>query len=1389
MAVEYEIASDIATLKGVDTNTQLAHVVKLYTGAVTYDDEASSKYATVTIDGKSQRVMLCIAVSGNVAYDDVPSKYSTVDGHRCLNIVEPTGTEIVDDVPSVYETITVDGKNVRAIRCVLINQTPVYDGVSSTCTFVDSGKTHTAQLVNVVSAGAIEEIVKGVSPLSLPDAVADGLKYVKAFGDCETRNLPEGYQELEYIEGHNNAQYINTGIVPTSSMSMYFKGQFVSVDSSTPAQGAFLMGTRDVSGQYGLFLQITTTNVSLDWFAVNSRWSSANTRAVGDVVEMKVSNSLAQIWVNGSSVGTHQYTPDDTTQYPLFLNALNNIGRPFDTNVNVVNRIYRFTITGIADMRPARRLSDGVLGMYDTIRKRFFTNAGTGSFTAGIPLNALPDGYTQLEYIESTGTQWINTGFIANNGMILDCKVQPIDGASYIGSIDDSGSATMADTSRNSITYASSAYYPQKMNDYNRSYSDPGTSPAVIHLDTTGTKFYCTINGNTAVDTTTAGVLKNQTTTVKLGFSDYTQSARKGRYYYVQIKNSADAWVCNLVPAKRNSDSAIGMYDTVSNTFFTNQGTGTFTAGGVITPTPSKPADIWCNNGAIKAIRPIKYLESTGTQYIDTGVLPTLNTKLVVKATRIAVGGFAGSRDGADANSTMMAFATNGTSVIIDFNNGNNVPYRINHTIGTGIITIIAESSKDARRLYDENGTLLAENTTVCSDTFTATKNMTLFNCNGGSISGGCRIYYAQIWDGDTLIRDFIPALDMNNIPCMYDKVEGKCYYNAGTGQFIAGYLPAEYEELEYIQGYCSDSSDSTIKASYIDTGIILPANANFYLKSQLASSPTTNSYLMCGTRTAVYAGSEIYVGSANTVIDWYGSAEADRLTIGVGGSTGDIYEIYGNNKTLTVFKNGSNIGSKTFSSPTTPTLTFWLNSRNTNNQVTSQTAPTLGGIYRFTVAGVCDMIPARKRSNGHVGMYDLVRRQFFENAGEGQFTVGKLPILPDGYTQLDYIEGTGTQWIDTGVKATGGAVIEAKGKVINNEFYIGSIGTTADVLDTTRNLIIYNSATTALRFQKKDAYGATRAITINPANDFIVKLDTIGTNLIGAVDGVIGVNETVSALGTQPQTIKVFNNDWDGVRSGRVYWCKLYSNTNMLVRYLIPAKRNSDGVVGMYDIMNDVFLTNQGTGDFEYGAEIPTETFDGYYVDGDVETIATKAGGSTLSTATCENLLGIGSTQDVQEILTGIITRKVGIKVLTGDEVWFKAPNATSLFGTRLCEGTIETATPGLSTHFIGTKTGNANMADGSIKILTASTAAPGYISCYIKANLANDNLTTWMTWLRQQYDNGTPVIVVYPLSADETESVAGQTLTVSAGNNTAEILQASIDNLELEVKYMKGV
>lgn len=54
------------------------------------------------------------------------------------------------------------------------------------------------------------------------------------------------------------------------------------------------------------------------------------------------------------------------------------------------------------------------------------------------------------------------------------------------------------------------------------------------------------------------------------------------------------------------------------------------------------------------------------------------------------------------------------------------------------------------------------------------------------------KIYKVQITRGTDLVRDFIPVLDYNGTPCMYDTVEHKFYYNAGTGDFIAGPIVGE---------------------------------------------------------------------------------------------------------------------------------------------------------------------------------------------------------------------------------------------------------------------------------------------------------------------------------------------------------------------------------------------------------------------------------------------------------------------------------------------------------------------------------------------------------------------------------------------------------------------
>lgn len=63
---------------------------------------------------------------------------------------------------------------------------------------------------------------------------------------------------------------------------------------------------------------------------------------------------------------------------------------------------------------------------------------------------------------------------------------------------------------------------------------------------------------------------------------------------------------------------------------------------------------------------------------------------------------------------------------------------------------------------------------------------------NGGSSMIGnypttAKIYSCKIYDNGVLMRDFWLCYDPDGVACLYDKVEKKYYYNAGTGEFIAG--------------------------------------------------------------------------------------------------------------------------------------------------------------------------------------------------------------------------------------------------------------------------------------------------------------------------------------------------------------------------------------------------------------------------------------------------------------------------------------------------------------------------------------------------------------------------------------------------------------------------
>ena len=166
--------------------------------------------------------------------------------------------------------------------------------------------------------------------------------------------------------------------------------------------------------------------------------------------------------------------------------------------------------------------------------------------------------------------------------------------------------------------------------------------------------------------------------------------------------------------------------------------------------------------------------------------------------------------------------------------------------------------------------------------------------------------------------------------------------------------------------------------------------------------------------------------------------------------------------------------------------------------------------------------------------------------------------------------------------------------------------------------------------------------------------------------------------------------------------------------------------------------------------------------------------------TATAEMLLKVGDYEDVQEIISGAVTRNVGVKVFDGTENWTASPTgSTNRYRIQVSDavdGSSRSAV--LSTHFVyipaGQSVGGTFLVNRSVYLIPNQTITT-----------AND----FKQWLADQYAAGTPVIVLYPLATPTTESVAGQALQVQDGDNTLEITQASLDGLELEAQYNAAV
>ena len=203
----------------------------------------------------------------------------------------------------------------------------------------------------------------------------------------------------------------------------------------------------------------------------------------------------------------------------------------------------------------------------------------TGYTFAGWKVRGLPDGYTKLKYIQSSGTQWINTG-IALNTATDDIELV-FEADSYTGGNSLFGARTSTTSNVYSFAIASSLKYRVGWGASSPTLDiDADTNKHTLKIEHNGGVFKVdgvtiATQGNTSIVTpTTAGLFAIHATT-----STKVYYGRTKIYEYKMLRNGK--LTQHMIPAK-DSNNVAGMWDTVTKTFFTNAGTGSFTAGPVV---------------------------------------------------------------------------------------------------------------------------------------------------------------------------------------------------------------------------------------------------------------------------------------------------------------------------------------------------------------------------------------------------------------------------------------------------------------------------------------------------------------------------------------------------------------------------------------------------------------------------------------------------------------------------------------------------------------------------------------------------------------------------------------------------------------------------------------
>lgn len=558
----------------------------------------------------------------------------------------------------------------------------------------------------------------------------------------------------------------------------------------------------------------------------------------------------------------------------------------------------------------------------------------------------------------------------------------------------------------------------------------------------------------------------------------------------------------------------------------------------------------------------LEYLESTGTQYIDTGYAFNSNTDTIELGYQ---------NKSTLANKWLFGSYEDNANIGISSANLSQVTFWYKGNVWGAVSS---QYDKEHILRYDSTG---MSNDGVNLKAFTSyvgTWNLYLFALNntGTSPNGyfgyGKIFYYKQTRNG-VLIRDFIPVLDWNMTPCMYDKVSGQLFYTVGTDNFTAG---REIHYVEYLEA---------TGTQYINTGMVSTADSkvNTTFGFTTMESGSANNCAVFGGRNNTTTTTFTFFKLASGNPQYFRFDYNSQITVGTANQmTWDNSSVYrfeydgstAKSTNITTGQSESVSRSPGSSFTTSPILLFAVGTNTQAGQFMS------GRIYRYWYTDGTNTIDLRPAidENGVGFMFDKVQHVCYLNAGTGVF---KYPAR-----QIEYLQSTGGQYIDTGIQPT-----DSYGYSIRNSYTVGGGEQCAiGCMDSGNRFVgIYTSGSeNAISGAWGDFVGFLPNYTWTTGTILEVKSNYKNSRQITIGDTLMKDITDIHISGTIGNTVYLFARHYGSTittMKGKMYCAEITNGQNIVATY-IPAFK--DGAAGMLDKVNNVFYTNAGTGTFVCG-------------------------------------------------------------------------------------------------------------------------------------------------------------------------------------------------------------